>query len=155
MDKSDKNIENIIEYFKSGIKTDELKTGFEVEHFICTNNGGAADYDTVCHIAREIQKSFDNSRDILYNGKYIGFLNGEYSVSFEPSCQLEISIFPQSDIFKLFDIYTGDQVAEGKKSMAFNLTFVSNEKTLTVEEIDHAIKKILASLENNLHAELR
>ena len=56
---------------------------------------------------------------------------------------------------KLFDIYTGDQVAEGKKSMAFNLTFVSNEKTLTVEEIDHAIKKILASLENNLHAELR
>ena len=106
MDKSDKNIEKIIEYFKSGIKTDELKTGFEVEHFICTNNGGAADYDTVCHIAREIQKSFDNSRDILYNGKYIGFLNGEYSVSFEPSCQLEISIFPQSDIFKLFDIYS-------------------------------------------------
>lgn len=56
---------------------------------------------------------------------------------------------------KLFDVYTGDQVEKGKKSMAFNLTFVSNEKTLTVEEIDHAIKKILTTLENNLQAELR
>lgn len=56
---------------------------------------------------------------------------------------------------KLFDIYTGDQIAEGKKSMAFNLTFVSVERTLTVEEIDQTIKNILTALNEKVGAELR
>ncbi len=55
----------------------------------------------------------------------------------------------------LFDIYQGDQVATGKKSMAFNLIFVSNERTLGVEEIDLAIKNILDELYNKLGAVLR
>ncbi len=56
---------------------------------------------------------------------------------------------------KLFDIYTGEQIAQGKKSMAFNLTFISNEKTLTVEEIDQTIQNILTRLKEKLGAELR
>ena len=56
---------------------------------------------------------------------------------------------------KLFDVYQGDQVAAGKKSMAFNLIFVSEERTLNVEEIDGAIKKILKNLKEKLGAELR
>lgn len=55
----------------------------------------------------------------------------------------------------LFDIYQGDQVEKGKKSMAFNLLFVSDEKTLSVQEIDDAIKNILTSLKENLNADLR
>ena len=55
----------------------------------------------------------------------------------------------------LFDIYQGDQVASGKKSMAFNLNFVSNERTLSVEEIDASIKKILDELLKQLGATLR
>ena len=55
----------------------------------------------------------------------------------------------------LFDIYQGAQVGEGKKSMAFNLIFLSNERTLNVEEIDDTIKNILSALKNNLGAELR
>ena len=39
----------------------------------------------------------------------------------------------------LFDVYTGKQVEEGKKSLAFSLTFQSNDKTLTDAEIDPAI----------------
>ena len=46
-------------------------------------------------------------------------------------------------------------VENGKKSMAFNLIFVSNEKTLSVEEVDAAIKKILTALKDKLGAELR
>lgn len=56
---------------------------------------------------------------------------------------------------KLFDIYEGDQVAEGKKSMAFNLIYSSLEKTLTVEEIDESVKKVLLALKNGFNAELR
>jgi len=55
----------------------------------------------------------------------------------------------------LFDIYQGAQIGEGKKSMAFNLVFVAEDRTLNVEEIDGIIKKILKSLEENLNAQLR
>lgn len=55
----------------------------------------------------------------------------------------------------LFDVYTGDQVKKGKKSMAFNINFVSNEKTLEVEEIDKAINKVLDGLKEIFGAELR
>ena len=56
---------------------------------------------------------------------------------------------------KLFDIYEGAQIGEGKKSMAFNLIFVAEDRTLSVEEIDNIIKKILKSLSYQLGAELR
>ena len=56
---------------------------------------------------------------------------------------------------KLFDVYQGDQIEKGKKSVAFNMLFVSNERTLGVEEIDDAIKNILKALKDELGAELR
>ena len=55
----------------------------------------------------------------------------------------------------LFDVYQGGQIASGKKSMAFNLVFVSDERTLSVEEVDGAIKKILKNLKEKFDAELR
>ena len=55
----------------------------------------------------------------------------------------------------LFDIYQGNQVEAGKKSVAFNLVFSSLERTLVVEEIDNCIQGILKSLRDNLNAELR
>lgn len=56
---------------------------------------------------------------------------------------------------KLFDVYQGDQIEKGKKSVAFNMLFVSSERTLSVEEIDDAIKNILKALKDELGAELR
>ncbi len=56
---------------------------------------------------------------------------------------------------KLFDIYQGAQIGEGKKSMAFNLVFLAEDRTLNVEEIDQTIKNILNSLKEKLGAELR
>ena len=55
----------------------------------------------------------------------------------------------------LFDIYKGNQIAENKKSLAFNLVFVSNERTLNVEEIDEIIDKTLKELKTTINAELR
>lgn len=55
----------------------------------------------------------------------------------------------------LFDVYRGNQVAAGKKSMAFNLVFGSNERTLNVKEVDDAIDKILKNLKSEINAELR
>ena len=59
------------------------------------------------------------------------------------------------DGVKLFDVYKGTNVPVGKKSLAFNLTFLSYERTLNVEEIDEAVKNILNELRTTLGAQLR
>lgn len=46
----------------------------------------------------------------------------------------------------LFDIYEGKQIAEGMKSVAFNLTFRAADRTLSDEEIDKKIKKMIDSI---------
>ena len=55
----------------------------------------------------------------------------------------------------LFDVYTGKQIAEGKKSMAFTMLFQSNDKTLTDDEVDESFNKIIAAVEKEFNAELR
>ncbi len=59
------------------------------------------------------------------------------------------------DNVSIFDVYQGSQVESGKKSMAFNLIFVSTERTLNVEEIDQTINNILTALSEKLNAKLR
>jgi len=56
---------------------------------------------------------------------------------------------------KLFDVYTGNQVDSGKKSMAFALILRSDEQTLTDELADEALKNILSALETQLGAVIR
>ena len=59
---------------------------------------------------------------------------------------------------KLFDVYRGGQVPEGKKSMAFTLTFTPDsqtEKAFTPETLDNFVKKILGNLKFKLGIELR
>ncbi len=47
---------------------------------------------------------------------------------------------------ELFDIYEGNQVADGKKSMAYHLTFSLLDRSLTLEEVDGTVSKILEGL---------
>lgn len=56
--------------------------------------------------------------------------------------------------FELFDIYEGEQVKEGYKSIAYSLTFGSKDHSLTDEEVDTAINKIITAL-NFIGIELR
>lgn len=50
---------------------------------------------------------------------------------------------------EIFDIYTGGQLAEqGKKSMAYHLTFAMPDRSLTLEEVDKTVGKILNNLKN-------
>ncbi|HWR38848.1 MAG TPA: phenylalanine--tRNA ligase subunit beta [Patescibacteria group bacterium] len=56
---------------------------------------------------------------------------------------------------QLFDVYAGQQVPEGFRSLAFALTYRSAERTLTDEEVDGDHQQMLAYLEKNLNAKLR
>ena len=55
----------------------------------------------------------------------------------------------------LFDVYTGKQIAEGKKSLAFTVRFQSDERTLTDEEADTAFNNIISAISSKFKAELR
>lgn len=56
---------------------------------------------------------------------------------------------------QLFDIYRGEKLGAGKKSMAFTLNFVPQEKPLEAADIDRFVKKILGNLKFRLGAEQR
>ena len=56
---------------------------------------------------------------------------------------------------QLFDIYRGQGVAEGSKSVAFSLTLRADERSITAAEADEEIKEVLTALEKDLGATLR
>ncbi|MCL5772996.1 MAG: hypothetical protein M1536_01255, partial [Firmicutes bacterium] len=54
-----------------------------------------------------------------------------------------------------FDVYKGEQIPPGKKSMAYSLTFQSMERTLTDEEINIARENICSVMESKFGAKIR
>lgn len=56
---------------------------------------------------------------------------------------------------QLFDVYRGSQVGDGRKSIAYRLTYQSDVKTLTDRDVAILRKKIVSRLEGELGAELR
>lgn len=54
-----------------------------------------------------------------------------------------------------FDLYTGDKIPAGKKSIGYRVTFRSNQSTLTRELVDKTRQSIVKQLERELGAELR
>lgn len=55
----------------------------------------------------------------------------------------------------VFDVYTGKGIDENKKSIAYSLTFEKMDRTLTDEEINTSLNKIIELLEKKAGAELR
>nr|WP_312213371.1 phenylalanine--tRNA ligase subunit beta [Clostridioides sp.] len=57
--------------------------------------------------------------------------------------------------FKLFDVYTGNQIEKGYKSIAYSITYRSKDRTLTDEDVAKVHDKILSELSEKLDANLR
>ena len=56
---------------------------------------------------------------------------------------------------RLFDVYQGEQIGAGKKSLAYTLTFQADDRTLTDQEVAKAQGRIVSKLEKELGARLR
>jgi phenylalanyl-tRNA synthetase beta chain len=56
---------------------------------------------------------------------------------------------------KLFDVYEGEHIDSGRKSIALGLTLQAQSRTLTDDEVDSAIEQIVTTLANELGAALR
>ena len=56
---------------------------------------------------------------------------------------------------RLFDIYRGTGVPEGKKSMAFSIELRADDRTLTDADSEGVVSKVLTALADKLGASLR
>lgn len=56
---------------------------------------------------------------------------------------------------QLFDVYTGEGIPAGKKSLAYTLTYRAPDRTLTTQEVEEAQAAIIAMLRERFGAELR
>ena len=62
---------------------------------------------------------------------------------------------PELRSVEVFDLYVGEQVGEGEKSLALRLAFQADDRTLTDEEVAERRSAIVAALRDRLGAELR
>jgi len=56
---------------------------------------------------------------------------------------------------KIFDVYQGENIDPGKKSIAFNVTLEPKDKTLSEKDIDQISKKIISTVQDATGANLR
>ena len=56
---------------------------------------------------------------------------------------------------KVFDVYEGDNIPEGKKSIALNVIIQSSEKTLKDEDLDRINQLIISTVEEKTGAKIR
>jgi phenylalanyl-tRNA synthetase beta chain len=65
------------------------------------------------------------------------------------------AVGPELREMRAFDVYRGDQVGAGRKSIAFSVSFQSSERTLSDEDAAALREKIVAALSERFGAELR
>ena len=56
---------------------------------------------------------------------------------------------------RVFDVFEGENIPEGKKSIAVNVTIQSEEKTLNENDLDNINKLIISSVESKSGAKIR
>jgi len=62
---------------------------------------------------------------------------------------------PELEKIELFDIFTGEAVGKGKKSVAYSLTYRSSSRTLTDEEVNGYHNNVKRALKQELNVEIR
>ena len=109
------------------------------------------DYDKLTEHARQfkyspISKFAEEKRDLaLLCDKDVSC--GEIEKEIFAACKFVTEV-------RLFDVYEGEQIKDGKKSMAFTVTFTPKDEDIS-ERVDGFVKKILSNLRYKLNVELR
>ncbi len=98
--------------------------------------------------AKDVPAYPSTSRDIA--------LISEAGVSNEAILQIIKKAAPRELVgVKLFDIFTGAPLGEGKTSVAYSLEYRSSERTLNDDEVNAFHEKIKDALKSKLHVEIR
>lgn len=97
------NIEKIVEYIKSGEKKEQY-LGVELEHFVLSKDDVTIDYPAMERCLIAWQKKY-GGRLLEEDGVVLGVDMGEYTLSLEPACQLEISIAKKERVADIATAY--------------------------------------------------
>jgi phenylalanyl-tRNA synthetase beta chain len=62
---------------------------------------------------------------------------------------------PQVDSIRLFDVYRGPGVENGRKSLAFRVLLQDTQKTMTDPEVESAVAQLVLRLERQFNGKLR
>ena len=135
----------------------------------------------VYKVSNEMLNLFNIEQDIYFSEIYLDALYNKVDtskfykeISKFPVAKRDLAIVTQKDILfkdireliissgseflrsvKLFDIYSDKQLGSDKKSMAFSLEFLSDKSTLTDDEVNQSVNKIVKTLEKQLGITLR
>ena len=66
-----------------------------------------------------------------------------------------IEAYPLAESATVFDVYTGPELPQGKRSLAFRIQFQSERRTLTADAVNQAQERILQQLQEQVGAQLR
>ena len=96
-------LNDIYEYVRSG-ETDKERLGLEIEHFIVNEVGVQITFEEITPLIEKVGR--ETGAKLLYvDGHVVGYANGKYSVTLEPSCQFEISINPYAALDEIEKVY--------------------------------------------------
>ena len=132
-------------------------------------------------ISKEVLKQFDIQQDVfafeysidklkqiqIQNRKYSEPLKfpkvvRDFAFIFDKKIQYEeIENFIRKEgsellkSIKLFDLFESDSIGNDKKSLAFNLEYYSEERTLTEDEVEKEFNRLISAVTNKFNAKLR
>jgi phenylalanyl-tRNA synthetase beta chain len=85
----------------------------------------------------------------------LAFVVGEDVPASDVDAAIRGSAGPLLEDLRLFDVYAGPQVGEGRKSLAYSLTLRAPDRTLSGEEAAAVRDEVVSGVERNLGAQLR
>ncbi len=103
---------------------------------------------------RQIKKSFQASDFQKSERDFAFVIDSNFKIGLLERIIKEADEHIIQDV-KIFDVYEGDNIPKGKKSIAVNVTLQANDKTLTEKDLDQISQKIIETVKNKSGATIR
>lgn len=113
------------------------------------------DFDALAHLSLTERPQFSELSKFPFVERDLAVIIDEKIPSVEVLKVIQDSGVPLVTDVRVFDLYRGKTIGEGKKSMAYTIRYANSERTLTDEEVGKAHTAIIRSLEEKLGAILR
>ena len=109
--------------------------------------------DVIVNKSQEIQAPIFSAMPVVKED--FAFVVSKDVTALEMTETIEKSAGELLESVRLFDVYEGSNIAEGKKSMAFSLRFRAPDRTLNSEEIAKLRGQIVSAIEKQHQGSLR
>ncbi len=96
-------LNDISNYIREG-ETNNQNLGLEIEHFVVDDQGNQIGFHEISELISQVAES-SGAEIVMMDGYPAGYLTDTYTVSLEPACQFEISIYPYSNLDKIREVY--------------------------------------------------